>query len=62
MTPLGDKINEVITLALQTPEGYAVWRGLILNEEWKISVTYDGWEDKFTILAKRRDALIDPRE
>jgi len=62
MTPLGDKINEVITLALQTPEGYAVWRGFILNEEWKISVTYDGWEDKFTILAKRRDALIDPRE
>jgi len=62
MTPLGDKINEVMTLALQTPEGYAVWRGLILNEEWKISVTYDGWEDKFTILAKRRDALIDPRE
>ena len=62
MTPLGDKINEVMTLALQSPDGYAIWRGTVLGETWKISVTYDGWEDKFTILAKRRDAITDPRE
>lgn len=59
--PLGEKIVEVSLLALHSPDGYSVWRGDILGEQWKIIVNYDGVDDKFNIYVKRRD-YIEPRE
>ena len=61
MTPLGEKVNEVMSLALQSAEGHAVWRGNLLGENWKIMVSYTGADDKFDIVVKRRD-YIEPRE
>ena len=59
--PLGEKIAEISILALHSQDGYAVWRGDILGEHWKIIVNYDGGNDKFNIYVKRRD-YIEPRE
>jgi hypothetical protein len=61
MTPLGNKVNEVMSLALESAEGHAVWRGDLLGEQWKIMISYSGVDDKFDIIVKRRD-FIEPRE
>lgn len=57
MTPLGDKVNEIMSEALQNPDGYFVWRDMILGEQWKIVVDYDGNNEKFSIVVKRRDPI-----
>lgn len=58
--PLSEKIAEVTDLALKSSDGYAVWRGELMGEQWKIIVEYDGNDDKFNIYVKRRD-YIQPR-
>lgn len=58
--PLSEKIAEVTDLALKSPDGYAVWRGELMGEQWKVIVEYDGNDDKFNIYTKRRD-YIQPR-
>jgi len=56
MTLLTDKITEVIETCLSNPDGVASWRGNILDEEWKISVTYNGRDqESLQIIVKRRD-------
>jgi len=58
MTPLAEKIAETVDACIESPEGHAVWRGMIELEEWKVVVTYTGRErEKFTIVVKRRDQL-----
>lgn len=55
MTPLATKVAEVIDQAIQSPDGYAVWRGDIINEHWKIIAEYNGLTEKISIVTKRRD-------
>jgi hypothetical protein len=60
-TPLSDKIGEIINLAIHSYDGYIVWRGDILGEQWKIIVSYDAVHEKINIYTKRRD-YFEPRE
>ena len=58
MTPLAQKIAEVIDSCFSNPEGSVVWRGMILNEEWKILATYNGRDrESLQVIVKRRDQI-----
>jgi len=58
MTPLTEKIAEVIDSCFSSPEGFASWRGMILNEEWKILATYNGRDrESLQVIVKRRDQI-----
>lgn len=58
-TELSLKIAECVDLALTSPEGVYLWRGLIQDEEWKISADYNGVNETVIIRVKRRDQLIE---
>ena len=58
MTPLTEKIAEVVEICLSSPEGTAGWRGIIAGEEWKILASYNGRErESLQIVVKRRDRV-----
>jgi len=58
MSPLAQKIAEIIDDSINNDTGMSSWRGKILDQEWKISAVYDKIErDIIKVVVKRRDQI-----
>jgi hemin uptake protein HemP len=55
MTPLANKIAEIVDQTITSQDARVVWRNELLDEEWKVIVDYDGNTELITVRAQRRD-------
>lgn len=55
LTPLTQEVARVTYEAMAAENGHAVWRGVVDNQGWKISVFFDAEKQTFNIKVARRE-------